>query len=147
MAQHPGRAGAAVESWTLRVKPAKLMTLSPKPSDATAWRAQVDRELRGADYERALVRWTFDRIEQKPVYHKAVDPQRIGEPGQPPFRRGSQAPSECSRPWQLCSRIDATSPEQANAEALEELRGGADALWLVADRVTRMAGVSERGSF
>ena len=120
------------------------MTLPPKPSGAAAWRAQVDSELRGADYERALVRWTLDGIEQKPVYHKAIEAQRVGLPGQPPFRRGSQAPSDQARPWQLCSRIDAASPEQANAEALEDLKGGVDALWLVADRVTRMAGASER---
>ncbi|MCH2102080.1 MAG: methylmalonyl-CoA mutase family protein, partial [Planctomycetes bacterium] len=111
---------------------------------AATWRAQVDRELYGADYERSLVRWTLDGIEQKPVYHQVTEAQRFGEPGQPPFRRGSRASCERSRPWQLCSRIDATSPEQANAEALDDLRGGADALWLVADRVTRMAGASAR---
>lgn len=120
------------------------MTQPPKSSGAADWRAKVEQELRGADYERALVRWTLDGIEQKPVYHRAVEPSRLGDPGVPPFRRGSRAPVATARPWQLCTRIDASSPEQANAEALEDLRGGADALWLVADRVTRLAGASER---
>lgn len=116
------------------------MTFPPNEAGAAAWRAQVEQELRGADYERALVRWTLDELEQEPVYARAADPERLGQPGTAPFRRGSQAPSGQSRPWRICSRIDAASPEQANAEALEDLRGGVDALWLVADRTTRLAG-------
>jgi methylmalonyl-CoA mutase len=116
------------------------MTSSPHETGATAWRAQVEKELRGADYERALVRWTLDEIEQKPVYSRAIDPDRLGEPGQLPFRRGSRWPDARSRPWQLCTRVDASSPEQANADLLEDLAGGADAAWLIADRNTRLAG-------
>lgn len=109
------------------------------------WRAQVEKELRGADYEQALVRWTLDRIEQKPVYDRAVEPERLGLPGQAPFRRGSQPPSGVARPWQLCCLADATAPEQAQAELLEDLRGGADAIWLRADRATRLAGAGKPG--
>lgn len=116
------------------------MTPPPNETGATAWRAQVEKELRGADYERALVRWTLDEIEQKPVYARAIDPERLGEPGQAPFRRGSHRPDGRSRPWQLCVRVDAISPEQANADLLEDLAGGADAAWLIADRNTRLAG-------
>lgn len=118
----------------------KLMTPPLNETGVAAWRAQVDKELRGADYERALVRWTLDEIEQKPVYARAVDPQRLGEPGQAPFRRGSRWHSDQTRPWQICARIDATAPEQANADLLEDLAGGADAAWLIADRNTRLAG-------
>lgn len=100
------------------------MTSSPNETDATVWRAQVEKELRGADYERALVRRTLDEIEQQPVYGRAVDPQRLGEPGSAPYRRGSRWPEGQSRPWQLCVRVDARSPEQANADLLEDLAGG-----------------------
>jgi methylmalonyl-CoA mutase len=116
------------------------MTSPSNETDATAWRAQVEKELRGADYERALVRCTLDQIEQKPVYTRAIDPLRLGEPGQAPYRRGSRWPEGQSRPWQLCVRVDARSPEQANADLLEDLTGGADAVWLIADRDTRLAG-------
>ena len=121
------------------------MTKPSADSPAAAWRALVDQELRGADYERALVRWTLDGIEQKPVYHKPIAEDRLGEPGQPPFRRGSRAPIASSRPWQLCVRLDAAAPEQARDEALESLAGGADALWFVADQATRLAGAGKHG--
>jgi methylmalonyl-CoA mutase len=120
------------------------MTTSPHESDATAWRAQVEQELRGADFERALVHRTLDEIEQEPVYFRAIDPQRLGEPGSPPYRRGSRWPAGQSRPWQLCTRVDACAPEQANADLLEDLAGGADAVWLIADRATHFAGAGGR---
>lgn len=114
----------------------------PSESGAGAWRAQVEQELRGADFERSLVRTSLDGIEQAPVYSDAIDAERLGRPGVAPFRRGSQPPSPENRPWQLCTRIDATAPEQANAELLADLAGGADAAWLVAAPSTRMAGAN-----
>jgi len=113
------------------------------PQVSEQWLEQVTRELRGADYERSLVRRTLDGIEQKPVYDRASDSAAHGLPGQAPFRRGSRFASGQSRPWQICSRIDATAPAQANVEALEELAGGADALCFTANAATRLAWSTE----
>ncbi len=81
------------------------------------WRALVDGVLKGADFEKRLVRRTPDGIKVAPLYPPAEAAPQPGraEPGR----------------WRVSQRVDHPDPAEANALALTDLDGGADALTLV----------------
>src|SRR5580704_10949778 len=87
----------------------------PKVS-APDWRAQVDKELAGAPFDRTLVARTPEGLAIQPLYTEAP----AGEPV------GVEARGEAFR---VCIRIGAgAGPEDVAAE----LEGGAEALWIAA---------------
>lgn len=81
------------------------------------WRALVDGVLKGADFEKKLTARTYDGIRIAPLYAKA-DPV-------------SQPARAAAGPWRIAQRVDHPDPASANALALADLEGGADALTLV----------------
>ncbi len=81
---------------------------------ARDWRAQVDKELAGTPFEKALVHRTAEGLAIQPLYTEG--------PGGGPVDVDAQA-----APFRICLRVDPA----AGAETVhEELEGGADALWL-----------------
>jgi len=96
-----------------------------KPTAVTLadWRAQVDKELAGAAFDK-LITTTSEGLAIQPLYVEAgADP---GLPGAAPFARGGSA---AARPFQICMRVD--PPGHRRPGALEEdVLGGADALWI-----------------
>ena len=84
---------------------------------ARDWRAQVDKELAGAPFEKVLVHRTAEGLSIQPLYTE----RPAGEP------IGVDAPGA---PFRLCVKVDPGA--QAGAIA-EEVEGGADALWLEPD--------------
>jgi methylmalonyl-CoA mutase len=80
------------------------------------WMKLVERVLKGADFE-TLVARTYDGIRIEPIYGKAQE-------SEPPLlaRHGR---------WRIAQRVDHPDPDTANALALADLEGGADALTLV----------------
>ncbi|KMO16696.1 methylmalonyl-CoA mutase family protein [Methylobacterium platani] len=81
------------------------------------WRALVDGVLKGADFDKRLVRRTPDGIRVAPLYPAA---EAAPQPGR-------AAPGR----WRVSQRVDHPDPAEANALALTDLEGGADALTLV----------------
>lgn len=104
-----------------------------KPTAVTLadWRAQVDKELAGVAFDKALVHATAEGLAIQPLYtESAVDP---GLPGAAPFTRGSAARPA---PFQVCMQVG--PPAQRGPGALEaELAGGTDALWIQSDAADR----------
>ncbi len=98
-----------------------------------AWRALVDKGLRGAGFDEALVRRTADGIARGPLRTAADDPASAGIAGQFPFVRGITAHSDAHHPWHIAQGCAAIVPETANAQLLEDLQGGGSALWLRLD--------------
>lgn len=86
------------------------------------WRAQVEKELAGAAFEKALVHTTPEGIAVQPLYTD-VPPSDTGWPGSAPFTRGATAGGGTFR---VCMRHD--TPDLAAMTA--DLDGGAEALWL-----------------
>jgi methylmalonyl-CoA mutase len=84
---------------------------------ARDWRAQVDKELAGAPFEKVLVHRTAEGLSIQPLYTE----RPTGEP------IGVDAPGG---PFRLCVKVDPGAPAEAVAE---EVEGGADALWLEPD--------------
>ncbi len=108
--------------------------------EAVAWRAKVEQELKDADFERTLVRKTIDGLPLQPVYancnEEECDPEFAGcvedalhsMPGEAPFLRGRRAAAG-KRAWTIMVAVDLADPN-ANANLLEDLKGGADGVWL-----------------
>ena len=82
------------------------------------WLKRVGTVLKGADFEERLVSHTRDGIRVEPLYGATAGP-RID-----PARGG---------PWTVFQRIDHPDPARANAQALDDLAGGADGLTVVFD--------------
>jgi len=96
------------------------------------WRAQVDKELAGAAFDK-LVTATPEGFAILPLYTEArVDP---GLPGAAPFTRGGSAEA---RPFQICMRANA-------GNIVEQLDGGADAVWIELDDQAAVAVARARG--
>ncbi|TNC11721.1 methylmalonyl-CoA mutase [Methylobacterium terricola] len=81
------------------------------------WRALVDGVLKGADFDKRLVRRTPDGIKVAPLY--------------PPAEAASQPGRAVPGRWRVSQRVDHPDAAEANALALTDLEGGADALTLV----------------
>jgi methylmalonyl-CoA mutase len=103
----------------------------PKPTVAD-WRAQVDKELAGAAFD-TLVTTTPEGLQIQPLYTETrIDP---GLPGAAPFTRGGAAEA---RPFQVCMRANA-------ANIVEQIDGGADAVWLSLRDAEALAVATARG--
>lgn len=87
-----------------------------EPADRARWLGLVAGVLKGADFETRLVSHTGDGIRIEPLYERA-------EPSPQPFRDPG--------PWRVAQRVDHPDPDAANAQALADLGGGADALVVV----------------
>jgi methylmalonyl-CoA mutase len=81
-----------------------------------AWRAAVDKVLKGGDFEKRLVGKTADGIRIEPLYEAASAALR-------PLR------AEAGR-WHVAARLDHPEPAEAQKLALADLEGGADSLTL-----------------
>lgn len=90
-----------------------FMSAFPAPTQE-AWRAAVDKVLKGGDFEKRLVARTADGIRIEPLYAAASPPAR-------PLR------AEAGR-WQVTARLDHPAPAEAQKLALADLEGGANAL-------------------
>jgi len=81
------------------------------------WRKLVDAALKGGSFERLKSR-TYDGLTIEPLYSSAREATGIaGRPG--------------GTPWAVMQRVDHPDPAAANAQAREDLEGGATGLVLV----------------
>ncbi len=78
------------------------------------WRTAAEAALNGASLE-TLVSKTADNIRIEPVYQPGEGPGALGREG----------------PWRVIARLDHPEPGEANAQALDDLAGGADGLQVV----------------
>jgi methylmalonyl-CoA mutase len=86
------------------------------PATRERWLGLVDGVLKGGDFEKRLVSKTADGIRVEPLYEPAA-----------PVAQPMRAPG----PWRIAQRVDHPQAEPAQALALADLEGGADALTLV----------------
>lgn len=104
----------------------KLFDQFPETSYAE-WRAKVEADLKGADFNKKLVWRTNEGFEVQPVY-RAEDIAGLETtkslPGQYPFVRGTRTDND----WYTRQNIIADTPEAANAAAAEVLAKGVTSL-------------------
>ncbi len=91
------------------------------------WRAKVEADLKGADFDKKLVWRTNEGFNVQPVY-RAEDIAGLKTtdslPGQYPYVRGTRTDNE----WLSRQNIVADTPEQANTIALDVLNKGINSL-------------------
>ncbi len=86
------------------------------PATRERWLGLVEGVLKGGDFEKRLVSKTADGIRIEPLYEPAA-----------PMAQPMRTPG----PWRIAQRVDHPQAESAQALALADLEGGADALTLV----------------
>ncbi len=87
------------------------------PFDAARWRKLTEAALKGADFDKRLVKQTYDGLRIEPLYPRAKGAKPVA--GRP------------AEPWQVMARVDHPDPAAANKQALDDLEGGATGLALV----------------
>jgi methylmalonyl-CoA mutase len=99
-------------------KPDAPLSAADFPAATEAdWRKLVDAALKGGSFERLKSR-TYDRLTIEPLYSSAREASGIaGRPG--------------GAAWTVMQRVDHPDPAAANAQAREDLDGGATGLVLV----------------
>ena len=107
-------------------KSERLFDQFPEVSYAE-WRAKVETDLKGADFDKKLVWRTNEGFNVQPVY-RAEDIAGLKTtdslPGQYPYVRGTRTDND----WLTRQNIVADSPEEANAIALDVLNKGVNSL-------------------
>lgn len=95
---------------------------APVPTEK--WEEVIQRDLKGADYEKKLVWRTDEGFKVRP-YYRAEDLKDLGYlevmPSEFPYTRGAKADNN----WDIVQSVTATDPAEANAVALASIKGGA----------------------
>lgn len=102
------------------------------------WRKLVEKDLKGAPFEKRLVTKTYEGIDVQPVYtQENIDglPHLGSLPGFSPYVRGSAA-AGFARSWELCQELPYSLPADWNSAARHDLDHGQTALNLVFDQAT-----------
>ena len=113
-----------------------------EPVDTAAWRAVVERDLKGADFARRLVHRTLDGLSIEPLYSDGPEPP---PPGAEPFTRGAADGHRVVHGWDCCQVVDHPDVARANGALLEELERGATSVLLRLDERARAGSASGIG--
>src|ERR671921_781830 len=74
------------------------------PSNAAHWRKLTEAALKGADFDKRLVKQTYDGLRIEPLYPRATGAKPVaGRPAQP---------------WQVMARVDHPDPAAANKQTM-----------------------------
>ncbi|QDU72860.1 methylmalonyl-CoA mutase family protein [Mucisphaera calidilacus] len=125
-----------------------MTTLSPKlvlsddfpPVEESTWRAVVEKDLKGAPFEKRLITSTYEGIDLKPVYtfNDWSAAEKLADlPGCYPFTRGSTSLGSAACGWDIRQQQDHPDLERANALVLEDLARGVTSLQLRLDVAAR----------
>lgn len=110
-------------------KEQKLFTEFP-PVSTAQWEEVINKDLKGADYNKKLVWKTLEGFNVRP-YYRAEDLKEIpfldAQPGQFPYVRGTKSNNN----WMIRQTIVVNNPKEANTQALDVLMKGVDSLGFV----------------
>ena len=100
------------------------------PISTEKWEEVINKDLKGADYEKKLVWRTIEGFKVKP-YYRAEDLEGLeyldSNPGQIPYTRGKHTDNNV---WDVRQDIFLEDPVEANRVALDAVRRGATSLGL-----------------
>lgn len=111
------------------------------PVSTEKWEEVINKDLKGADYDKKLVWKTIEGFAVKP-YYRAEDLQGLeyldSNPDQAPYTRGKHADNNV---WDIRQDIKAESLEEANKLAVEAVERGANSLGLCACKADNVEGM------
>ncbi len=105
-----------------------------------AWRAEVERGLKGADFDKRLVTRTVEGFDVQPLYTErdfAGQDDAAGVAGAPPYRRGALPVGRHEEAWDFRPRHDNPDLRKLERELAADLERGARSLWLAFDGQVR----------
>lgn len=97
------------------------------PASYEAWKAEAEKLLKGAPFEKKMFTPTPEGITLGPIYRREdlAGLDHLGSlPGEKPFVRGGSAGGYLRRPWRVCQRLPAASIAEWNAAAKQDLERG-----------------------
>ena len=105
-------------------------------ADKDAWMAQVDKVLKGADFEKTLVTRTYDGLSIQPLY---IGPgAERAAPGQFPYTRATTAGGHTAEGWAIAQRYRHPDAEHSNQLIVSDLARGVTHLRLTLPKAMRM---------
>ena len=103
------------------------------------WEEVINKDLKGADYEKKLVWKTIEGFKVKP-YYRAEDLEHLeyldSNPGQYPYTRGKHTDNNV---WDIRQDIKEHDPAKANAFAVDAVKRGATSLGFCARMIENAA--------
>ncbi len=108
----------------------KLFSEFP-PITTAEWEAVINKDLKGADYEKSLVWKTLEGINVRPYYRaEHIENNELLKtfPAQFPYIRGN---NKTRNDWKIRQDIQGENLEEANHKALDALMKGADSIGFV----------------
>lgn len=106
------------------------------PIPTEKWEEVINKDLKGADYDKKLVWKTIEGFSVKP-YYRAEDLENLSylntNPGEFPFTRGKQAKSNI---WDIRQDIKVKDPAEANRFAADAVKRGANSLGLCTKNIS-----------
>lgn len=108
------------------------------PVDESAWRDLVDKDLRGAPFEKRLVTHTYEGIRLQPLYTPSVSPSAASPyPGFGPFTRGTHTLGASQCGWDVRQERREPVLEDLNSAILDDLLHGVTSVLLRLDLAGR----------
>ena len=112
------------------------------PVSTEQWEEVINKDLKGADYNKKLVWRTIEGFNVKP-YYRAEDLENLSylntNPDEFPFTRGKQARSNV---WDIRQDTKVKDPAEANRIAVEAVKGGCNSLGFCAKQVKNLEDMS-----
>ncbi|NJL03880.1 MAG: methylmalonyl-CoA mutase [Chloroflexaceae bacterium] len=105
------------------------------------WRAEAERSLKGVDFERRLIRKTYEGLMIKPLYVQedvATLPHLDSLPGVAPFLRAATATGYLVQVWQIAQELPYPTASAFNQAIRSDLERGQTAVVLLPDLATRL---------
>lgn len=117
-----------------------LLSEFPPPS-FEEWKAQVEKDLKGASYDKKLITKTSERIELNPIYtiDNLKDSKIINSfPGFEHFTRGNTAAGYHQKTWDVNQEIVCADADEFNSALHEAINGGQNCINLPLDSATKL---------
>jgi len=104
------------------------------------WRAEVERLLKGASFEKRMLTETYEGITLQPLYRKE-DVENIEElaslPGFAPYLRGNKAYRNGEKTWEIAQELAYPTAAEFNRAVRYDLKRGLTAVTLPLDEASR----------
>lgn len=111
------------------------------PVPLADWLAVVEKDLKGAPFEKKLVTRTYENLPIQPLYTKGdweADGDPSGFPGLPPFTRGRTPLGAAVSGWEICQEYAHPAVTETRRAVKTDLERGVGAVMLRFDRASRL---------
>ncbi|MCF8239888.1 MAG: acyl-CoA mutase large subunit family protein [Melioribacteraceae bacterium] len=110
-------------------------------NDFSKWKEQVEKDLKGAAYEKKLITKTYEGIDLQPIYTRK-DTENLkfndGFPGFDSRKRGQKFSGYVNKSWNICQNLPYQKSEDINEALKNDLSRGQNSIMLTFDTATNL---------